>query len=587
MKLKNARIGVRLSIGFGLILLLLIGMTALSLNRMSQLQDRLTQITRHNEVEVSLLMNMRFTVMDRMIALRNLALLTDQAAMKPEAERIAKGNAGFEEALGKLRNEILGDGVASDEERQLLDKVAADSAAAAPLIARTIELGLAGMHEEAATVLMTELRQVQFHWMAGLNEFAKLKSRENEDMVAQSQVAYQQTRNMMIILAVLAVVLGMAVARAITLGITNPLQRAVLAARKVAGGDLSHAIEVDRHDETGQLLQALKDMNGGLVRIVAEVRSGTDTIATASGQIASGNLDLSSRTEQQAGSLEETASSMEELTSTVRQNADNARQANQLAGSASEVASRGGAVVAEVVGTMDAINASAKKIVDIISVIDSIAFQTNILALNAAVEAARAGEQGRGFAVVAAEVRNLAQRSAAAAKEITTLINDSAEKVEAGTRLVDQAGMTMSEVVDSVRRVSDIIGEITAASSEQRAGIEQINQAINQMDESTQQNASLVEQAAAAAQSLQDQAGSLLQMVSVFKLGAGESSKAAEAFETFEDATLASSAPKAPILSLVRSLGTRSESTTGKVVPANPAHARRMRAVAGSEMQSF
>jgi methyl-accepting chemotaxis protein len=248
------------------------------------------------------------------------------------------------------------------------------------------------------------------------------------------------------------------------------------------------------------------------------VRTGTDTIAAASSQIASGNLELSSRTEQQAGSLEETASSMEEMTSTVKQNADNARQANQLAISASEVAVKGGAVVSQVVDTMDSINASSKKIVDIIGVIDGIAFQTNILALNAAVEAARAGEQGRGFAVVASEVRNLAQRSAAAAKEIKILIGDSVEKVDIGAKLVDQAGSTMQAVVESIKSVTDIMGEITAASQEQTSGIDQINQAITQMDQVTQQNAALVEEAAAAAGALQDQAGSLAQVVSVFTM---------------------------------------------------------------------
>jgi methyl-accepting chemotaxis protein len=259
-------------------------------------------------------------------------------------------------------------------------------------------------------------------------------------------------------------------------------------------------------------------MNASLVNIVGQVRTGTDTIATASRQIAAGNMDLSSRTEQQASSLEETASSMEELTSTVKQNADNARQANQLAVTASDVAVKGGSVVSEVIDTMASINEASKKIVDIISVIDGIAFQTNILALNAAVEAARAGEQGRGFAVVASEVRNLAQRSAAAAKEIKGLIGDSVEKVAVGSKLVEQAGATMEEVVASVRRVTDIMGEISAASQEQRAGIEQVNQAIVQMDQVTQQNAALVEEASAAAESMQEQAAGLSQAVSIFKL---------------------------------------------------------------------
>ena len=291
-------------------------------------------------------------------------------------------------------------------------------------------------------------------------------------------------------------------------------------ARRIAEGDLGVHIEVAPNDRSS-LLHAIRAMRDDLAKIVIEVRDGTDTIATASSEIASGNIDLSARTEQQASSLEETAASMEELTSTVKQNADNARQANQLAASASEVATRGGAVVSQVVETMQSINDSSKKIVDIISVIDGIAFQTNILALNAAVEAARAGEQGRGFAVVASEVRNLAQRSASAAKEIKSLIGDSVEKVEVGNKLVTDAGHTMEEVVASVRRVTDIMGEITAASSEQSAGISQVNQAIAQMDAATQQNAALVEQAAAAAESMQGQAARLLQAVRVFHLETG------------------------------------------------------------------
>ncbi|MDE2431020.1 MAG: HAMP domain-containing protein, partial [Burkholderiales bacterium] len=305
-----------------------------------------------------------------------------------------------------------------------------------------------------------------------------------------------------------------------TRNITKPLAEAVDVARTVAGGDLTYRFDITTKDETGQLLMALREMNHSLVNIVGQVRVGTETISTASKQIASGNQDLSSRTEEQASSLEETASSMEELTSTVKQNADNARQANQLAATASDVAIKGGTVVAQVVDTMGSINESAKKIVDIISVIDGIAFQTNILALNAAVEAARAGEQGRGFAVVATEVRNLAQRSADAAKEIKTLIGDSVNQVEAGSKLVDQAGATMHEIVESVQRVTDIMSEISAASQEQTSGIEQINIAISQMDEVTQQNASLVEEAAAAAESMQDQSRILAHAVSVFKVDA-------------------------------------------------------------------
>ena len=322
----------------------------------------------------------------------------------------------------------------------------------------------------------------------------------------------------MISLGVTALLLGVALAWFITRSITRPILSAVSVAETVAKGDLTSNIDVNSIDETGQLLNALKAMNDSLVNIVTEVRSGTETMSTASAQIAGGNMDLSARTEAQAGALEETASSMEELTSTVKQNTENARQANQLAQTASEVAVRGGSVVSQVVETMGSINESSRKIVDIISVIDGIAFQTNILALNAAVEAARAGEQGRGFAVVAAEVRNLAQRSATAAKEIKALIGDSVEKVDAGSKLVGQAGVTMDEVVASIKRVTDIMGEITEASREQSAGIDQINTAIISMDNVTQQNAALVEEAAAAAGSMQDQAANLLHVVSVFKL---------------------------------------------------------------------
>jgi methyl-accepting chemotaxis protein-1 (serine sensor receptor) len=315
----------------------------------------------------------------------------------------------------------------------------------------------------------------------------------------------------------LAIFIGVRLVRAIT----GPLDEAVRIASAVASGDLTQDIPVRASDETGKLMQALKRMNDSLVDIVGRVRTGTETIVSASSQIASGNLDLSSRTEQQASSLEETASAMEELNATVRQNEDNARQANQLALAASDVAVRGGAVVSDVMQTMGAINAASHRIADIIGVIDGIAFQTNILALNAAVEAARAGEHGRGFAVVASEVRSLAQKSASAAREIKVLITDSVSQVEGGTKLAQQAGATMEEVVASVRRVTDMMGEISSASAEQSAGIGQVNGAITQMDQVTQQNAALVEEAAAAAGALQEQAQHLLTAVQVFRMHGG------------------------------------------------------------------
>ncbi|BDT58336.1 methyl-accepting chemotaxis protein [Massilia varians] len=347
-----------------------------------------------------------------------------------------------------------------------------------------------------------------------------LQQRVAKQEYEASQRTYETVRLLCLAGLVCGLIMAAVVGWMLVRAIVRPLEQAVRIAGAVAAGDLTEKIEVASKDETGRLLQALKDMNASLVQIVTRVRAGTDTIATASGEIAAGNLDLSSRTEQQAGSLEETASSMEELTSTVKQNADNARQANALAVSAQQVAGKGGEVVQQVVHTMGAINSSATRIVDIIAVIDGIAFQTNILALNAAVEAARAGEQGRGFAVVAGEVRNLAQRSAAAAKEIKTLIDDSVEKVQIGSELVDRAGATMADIVQSVGRVTDIMAEITAASQEQTAGIEQINSAVLQMDQVTQQNAALVEEASAAAQSLQQEAAELAQAVGIFRLDA-------------------------------------------------------------------
>ena len=342
-----------------------------------------------------------------------------------------------------------------------------------------------------------------------------------------SQTLYDRVLTASIAALAIGAVLMVASSTMLLRAIMQPLNHALHHFDAMAAGDLSTRIEIVRHDEMGTLLKGLARMQEQLATTVRQVREGSGAIAVASSEIATGNMDLSRRTEQQAGSLEETASSLEELTSTVRQNADNARQANQLAVSASDVAVKGGQLVSRVVETMGAIDASSKRIVDIIAVIDGIAFQTNILALNAAVEAARAGEQGRGFAVVATEVRNLAQRSAAAAREIKELINESVGSVDAGAQLVGQAGTTMGDIVSSVARVTDIMAEIMAAGEEQSAGIDQINSAIAQMDEVTQQNASLVEEAAAAADSLQDQARNLEQLVSVFKVDAAQAAQPA------------------------------------------------------------
>ncbi|MDN4052771.1 methyl-accepting chemotaxis protein [Massilia sp. YIM B02763] len=376
-----------------------------------------------------------------------------------------------------------------------------------------------GDADEAARMLDKEFLPAAKAYEAAVGELVELQ----REQIAANAVAIEDTitksATTIGVLSAIALLIGIACAWFLTRGIVRPIREAVELAEAVASGDLTRRIAAnDDRNETGALLRALAHMNDSLVRIVTEVRGGTGAIHGADGEIAIGNLDMSSRTEQQAAAREETAASMSHLTDTVRQNADNARQANQLAISASEVAVQGGSVVGEVVTTMNAINESSKKIVDIITVIDGIAFQTNILALNAAVEAARAGEQGRGFAVVAGEVRTLAQRSAAAAKEIKELIGNSVAKVDAGSKLVDQAGSTMEQVVASIQRVTDIMAEISSASQEQTDGIQQVNGAIGQMDESTQQNAALVEQAAAAAGSLQDQASRLAQAVGVFKV---------------------------------------------------------------------
>ncbi len=513
MSLSNLKIGARLGLGFALVLALLVAVAGLGLASMGRIDAGMEQIVDNHNVKIFSAGAMGENFRDISLAVANIVLVTDPGDVKTQVENLAAARARYGAAKKVLIATEL-----SAREKELLAKLEQAILFAKPKVDRTVELGMAGSREEATENMLKQSAPATIAAIAVLDEIVEFEKKLETEAAAAAKAEYVKVNRLMMIIGALAVLGGAVVAWFITRSITGPIRAAVALAETVASGDLSSKVEVTSGDETGQLMAALKHMNDNLNQIVGEVRSGTDAIATASGEIASGNLDLSSRTEQQASALEETASSMEELTSTVKQNADNARQANVLAASASDVAVKGGQVVSQVVDTMGAINASARKIVDIIGVIDGIAFQTNILALNAAVEAARAGEQGRGFAVVATEVRNLAQRSAAAAKEIKVLIGDSVAAVETGSRLVDQAGDTMGDIVASVARVTDIMSEITAASHEQEAGIEQINQAIGEMDAVTQQNAALVEEAAAAAGSLREQAGNLAHAVSVFKL---------------------------------------------------------------------
>ncbi|QJQ06150.1 HAMP domain-containing protein [Undibacterium piscinae] len=527
MNIANMKIGIRLGLGFGLVLLLLIGIAILSGSKLAILNQGTDTLVTQDWVKAKLankaLDNVRGSIAR---VFQSIAATDPQEAAKGQ-ERLAANTAAFNDAIKDLEPLLR-----RPEGKALLVKIKESRDKYVASCAKVAALLKDGNREEAGKLAYGETYKALHAFAADLRDMNEFQQKLFEEAGKHSNDTFQSARNQLIVLSLSAVLIGLAFAWWVTRSITIPINAAVGVAQTIAAGNLGAEIAINSNDETGQLLQAMKAMNASLLNVCTQVRTGTDTIATASSQIAAGNLDLSSRTEQQASSLEETASSMEELTSTVKQNADNARQANQLAMTASDVASRGGAVVSQVVDTMGVINASAKKIVDIIGVIDGIAFQTNILALNAAVEAARAGEQGRGFAVVASEVRNLAQRSAAAAKEIKGLIDHSVENVAIGSKLVDQAGSTMHEIVESVKRVTDVMSEITAASQEQTAGIDQINTAITQMDDLTQKNAALVEEAAAAAASLQEQAENLSNVVSIFNLGGMSVSKQATPRQT-------------------------------------------------------
>ncbi|MDX8124647.1 methyl-accepting chemotaxis protein [Janthinobacterium sp. GMG2] len=517
--LRNVSIGVRLGLGFAVILLfsmLITGISVWRLHDVATATRSMMELPLTKERYISDWYAKIDSGVRRTTAIARSSDTTLGAYFAEEAKQSSVVSGELQKKIEAL--------ISSPEEKELFRLVSEQRKVYLDSRAQVSKLKADGQEAEAEQAFQGIFVPGSTKYLKVVNDMLQHQRASIDKTAREIDEVAKTSRNLLLTLAVLALGFGVVCAWLLTMGIVRPLRTAVEIARKVADGDLTAQIDASANDETGQLLQALKDMNTSLLNIVSEVRTGTDSIATSSTEIAAGNQDLSSRTEEQAGSLEETASSMEELTSTVKQNADNARQANQLAASAAQVAVKGGEVVAQVVGTMESINASSNKIVDIISVIDGIAFQTNILALNAAVEAARAGEQGRGFAVVASEVRNLAQRSASAAKEIKTLIGASVEQVNAGSMLVAQAGSTMTDIVDSVQRVSDIITEITAASSEQSVGIDEINRAIGQMDAVTQQNAALVEESAAAAESMQHQAHNLAQVVSVFKLNGQQAS---------------------------------------------------------------
>lgn len=513
MNINDLKIGVRLGLGFALLLIILAGITVVGIAKMGDLNDATETIVKQNWVKAKLANYALDNARGSIARVFEIVASTDDAQAANALQRLQANTAALDDALAKAQPLLVSPEAKARnaQAKEIRNRYVAD-------YEKVLALIKDNNRDEAAKLAYGDTYKAMHELADVLRAEITFQETRFEEAGEHSAQTFHSARTAMLITGLIAILIGVGLALFITRSITLPLYKALTIAETVAAGDLTSNITNTSRDEVGKLLFALGEMNISLARVVGQVRSGTESMATSTKEIANGNMDLSSRTESQASALEQTASSMEELTSTVKQNADNARQANQMALSASEVAMRGGNVVSEVVSTMGAINDSSRKIVDIISVIDGIAFQTNILALNAAVEAARAGEQGRGFAVVAAEVRNLAQRSASAAKEIKALIGDSVEKVDAGTRLVDQAGITMNEVVESIKRVTDIMAEISAASQEQTQGIEQINIAIAEMDNVTQKNAALVEEAAAAAGSLQDESNHLAKLVSVFRL---------------------------------------------------------------------
>ncbi len=519
MNFKRLKVSSRLMLGFGSVLLLLALIIGTALLKMNGIDQQLTAITDVNNVEIYHLSVMRSAVYDQSLASRSLVMASTTSEFNQYANVLKQQIAVYgeaESALAKLFEEVPD---TTDIEKQSIALIKQQSATVLPQLQRLMAAAQESNGDAIKTIVLGGLAEQQSLRRKTLAELSRFEDKLNDEARTEAKAVYKAAQGLIVTLGILAIALGLASATLIIRSILQqlggePADAAELASL-IAKGDLRRQVRVAGRNPDSMMM-SMKSMNEGLREIVQEVRSGTDAITTASSEIASGNLDLSSRTEEQASSLEQTASAMEQLTATVKHNAESAGEANRLAVQASAVASESGQLVQEVVTTMAAIDASSKKIVDIISVIDGISFQTNILALNAAVEAARAGEQGRGFAVVASEVRSLAQRSSVAAKEIKTLIDDSVNKVANGSDLVSRAGQSMDNVVASVGRVVSVIGDISAASGEQSKGLDEINNAIAQMDQVTQQNAALVEQAAAASQALLSQARKLTGVVEVF-----------------------------------------------------------------------